>query len=348
MNIRLYNMLSMEKNAADALTRALRYKQTHEKTVQNIQNQLDNVLKHNKPGKEKVQAMLNEQLQNANSKLQKAENTIKSHSADTVSSAEKHLENVGVNNQSKSMRELNHAEASAKDVIARAREARSKIPTNESDIWEGASILDKIRGAFSKKYKNKYISDVNARNINRIQELEDSHSLGNVFLESAKKERDDALGAIRQTDYVKARAAKKAKSQQAQQPIVQQAQPTVQQPTVQQPTVQQAQPTVQQPIVQQAQPTVQQPIVQQAQPTIQQAQPTVQQAQPTVQQPIVQAQPTVQQPIVQAQPILSQVAPVQSAANNPNKSYMWPVLGATGAASLGGYALYNHKKQNDS
>jgi len=90
-------MLSMEKNAADALTRALRYKQTHEKTVQNIENQLANVL--NKPGKEDVQAMLTKQLQNANSKLQKAENTIKSHSADTVSSAEKHLENVGVSNR---------------------------------------------------------------------------------------------------------------------------------------------------------------------------------------------------------------------------------------------------------
>jgi len=218
----------------------------------------------------------------------------------------------------------------------------------EEDIWEGASTLDKIRGAFSKKYKNKYISDANARNINNMQEQEELHNLGNAFLQSAKKERDDALGAIRQTDYVKARAAKKAKSQQAQQPTVQQAQPTVQQPIVQQaqPTVSQpvvqAQPTVQQPVVQ-AQPTVSQPVVQ-AQPTV--SQPVVQ-AQPTVSQPVVQSQPTVSQPVVQSQPTLSQVAPVQSAVNNPNKSYMWPVLGATGAAGLGGYALYNHKKQQN-
>ena len=101
MNIRLYNMLSMEKNAADALTRALRYKQTHEKTVQNIQNQLANVL--GKPGKEDVQAMLTKQLKNANSKLQNAEKTINSAPKSRVEGTVSHIQNVDKSNKNMSI-----------------------------------------------------------------------------------------------------------------------------------------------------------------------------------------------------------------------------------------------------
>ena len=114
MNIRLYSMLTMEKNAADALTRALRYKQTHEKTVQNIQNQLANVL--NKPGKEDVQAMLTKQLQNANSKLQKAEKTINNAPKSRVAGAVSHIQNVDKSNKNMS-RLIENVENSRKSQL---------------------------------------------------------------------------------------------------------------------------------------------------------------------------------------------------------------------------------------
>ena len=178
----------MEKNAADALTRALRYKQTHEKTVQNIQNQLANVI--GKPGKEDVQAMLTKQLKNANSKLQNAEKTINSAPKSRVEGTVSHIQNVDKSNKNMS-RLLENVENSRKSQLGSITHKDDVLDAYKHQIdaaknklnkpqEENGGLLSRIKNAITGKKTEKV--DRNALE-SKIKELESGMKSRNDLLD---------------------------------------------------------------------------------------------------------------------------------------------------------------------
>jgi hypothetical protein len=100
----------MEKNAADALTRAIRYAQKHENTVQNLYTQLG---KTKNPAQKQI---IQDQINRAQANLDKAKKTMSSAPKERLAGATEHISNVDKTNKSISK----HIDAIESDDVTRA------------------------------------------------------------------------------------------------------------------------------------------------------------------------------------------------------------------------------------